>query len=146
MHVIEEAVDIEFHDLLAQVGGDIADVEDSIIEQGGHRGDELSGGEVAVGRTQDPRRPGGDLTSPAQAASLPGQDDLRILRAEPLVPLLGDICGHHQQAIQHRVLLRDGERTLEQVNERQIPIESALVRRSSLEDVFLRLTGRTLVD
>ena len=40
----------------------------------------------------------------------------------------------------------DGERTLEQVNQRQIPIESALVRRSSLEDVFLRLTGRTLVE
>ena len=40
----------------------------------------------------------------------------------------------------------DGERTLEQVNQRQIPIESALVRRSSLEDVFLRLTGRSLVE
>jgi lipooligosaccharide transport system ATP-binding protein len=40
----------------------------------------------------------------------------------------------------------DGERTLEQVNQRHIPIESALVRRSSLEDVFLRLTGRSLVE
>ena len=40
----------------------------------------------------------------------------------------------------------DGERTLEQVNQRQVPIESALVRRSSLEDVFLRLTGRSLVE
>jgi lipooligosaccharide transport system ATP-binding protein len=40
----------------------------------------------------------------------------------------------------------DGERTLEQVNLREIPIESALVRRSSLEDVFLRLTGRSLVE
>jgi lipooligosaccharide transport system ATP-binding protein len=40
----------------------------------------------------------------------------------------------------------DGEGTLEQVNQRQIPIESALVRRSSLEDVFLRLTGRSLVE
>jgi lipooligosaccharide transport system ATP-binding protein len=40
----------------------------------------------------------------------------------------------------------DGEHTLEQVNARQIPIESALVRRSSLEDVFLRLTGRSLVE
>jgi lipooligosaccharide transport system ATP-binding protein len=40
----------------------------------------------------------------------------------------------------------DGERTLEQVNQREIPIESALVRRSSLEDVFLRLTGRTLIE
>jgi lipooligosaccharide transport system ATP-binding protein len=40
----------------------------------------------------------------------------------------------------------DGERTLEQVNQRKIPIESALVRRSSMEDVFLRLTGRSLVE
>jgi lipooligosaccharide transport system ATP-binding protein len=40
----------------------------------------------------------------------------------------------------------DGERTLEQVHGRQIEVESALVRRSTLEDVFLRLTGRSLVD
>jgi lipooligosaccharide transport system ATP-binding protein len=40
----------------------------------------------------------------------------------------------------------NGERTLEQVHERNIPVESALVRRSSLEDVFLRLTGRSLVE
>ncbi len=40
----------------------------------------------------------------------------------------------------------DGERTLEQVHTRNIPLESALVRRSTLEDVFLRLTGRTLVE
>jgi lipooligosaccharide transport system ATP-binding protein len=47
-----------------------------------------------------------------------------------------------------RVLLytADGERTLEQVHERKIPVESALVRRSTLEDVFLRLTGRSLID
>ena len=40
----------------------------------------------------------------------------------------------------------DGEQALEQVHARGIPIESALVRRATLEDVFLRLTGRTLVD
>jgi len=47
-----------------------------------------------------------------------------------------------------RVLLyaADGEQALEQVHDRQIPIESALVRRSTLEDVFLRLTGRTLIE
>jgi lipooligosaccharide transport system ATP-binding protein len=52
------------------------------------------------------------------------------------------------EALPDRFLLYtpDGERTLEQVNQRQIPIESALVRRSSLEDVFLRLTGRSLVE
>jgi lipooligosaccharide transport system ATP-binding protein len=40
----------------------------------------------------------------------------------------------------------DGERALEQVHAREIPVESALVRRSTLEDVFLRLTGRTLIE
>jgi lipooligosaccharide transport system ATP-binding protein len=40
----------------------------------------------------------------------------------------------------------DGERTLEQVHSRNIPVEQALVRRSSLEDVFLRLTGRSLIE
>jgi lipooligosaccharide transport system ATP-binding protein len=52
------------------------------------------------------------------------------------------------EALPDRLLLytEDGERTLELVNQRQIPIESALVRRSSLEDVFLRLTGRSLIE
>jgi lipooligosaccharide transport system ATP-binding protein len=47
-----------------------------------------------------------------------------------------------------RVLLYtdDGERTLEELNSRHIPVEGTFVRRSSLEDVFLRLTGRSLVE
>jgi lipooligosaccharide transport system ATP-binding protein len=47
-----------------------------------------------------------------------------------------------------RVLLyvADGETALEAVHGRQVPLESALVRRASLEDVFLRLTGRSLVE
>src|ERR1700693_1324250 len=36
----------------------------------------------------------------------------------------------------------DGEQALEGVHAREIPIESALVRRATLEDVFLRLSGR----
>ena len=40
----------------------------------------------------------------------------------------------------------NGERTLDQIHERRIHITGSFVRRSSLEDVFLRLTGRTLVD
>ncbi|MDH4335126.1 MAG: ABC transporter ATP-binding protein [Chloroflexota bacterium] len=40
----------------------------------------------------------------------------------------------------------DGEQALEQVHAREIPTESALVRRATLEDVFLRLTGRSLVE
>ena len=40
----------------------------------------------------------------------------------------------------------DGEQALEAIHQREIPIESALVRRATLEDVFLRLTGRSLVE
>ncbi|MFN7916668.1 MAG: ABC transporter ATP-binding protein [Vicinamibacterales bacterium] len=40
----------------------------------------------------------------------------------------------------------DGEMVLERVHAMGIQVERALVRRASLEDVFLRLAGRTLVD
>jgi lipooligosaccharide transport system ATP-binding protein len=52
------------------------------------------------------------------------------------------------ETLPDRLLLytADGEQTLDQVHKREIPVESALVRRSSLEDVFLRLTGRTLIE
>jgi lipooligosaccharide transport system ATP-binding protein len=47
-----------------------------------------------------------------------------------------------------RVLLytEDADRTAEEVHARGIVPESTVSRRSTLEDVFLRLTGRTLVD
>jgi lipooligosaccharide transport system ATP-binding protein len=40
----------------------------------------------------------------------------------------------------------DGDSALREVHARQLSPLSALVRRATLEDVFLRLTGRTLVD
>jgi lipooligosaccharide transport system ATP-binding protein len=40
----------------------------------------------------------------------------------------------------------DGDSALREVHTRGLQPESALVRRATLEDVFLRLTGRTLVD
>ena len=40
----------------------------------------------------------------------------------------------------------DAATTLKEVHDRGIVTDSALVRRSTLEDVFLRLTGRALVD
>jgi lipooligosaccharide transport system ATP-binding protein len=40
----------------------------------------------------------------------------------------------------------DGEHVLARVHERGLEPVATLVRRSTLEDVFLRLTGRTLVD
>ena len=47
-----------------------------------------------------------------------------------------------------RLLLyvHDGDEALAAVHAKGLAPESALVRRSTLEDVFLRLTGRTLVD
>ena len=52
------------------------------------------------------------------------------------------------EVLPDRVLLytQAGEAALEQVHARGVRPVSSLVRRSSLEDVFLRLTGRTLVD
>ncbi len=40
----------------------------------------------------------------------------------------------------------DADQTLKEVHDRGIVTDSALVRRSTLEDVFLRLTGRALID
>ena len=52
------------------------------------------------------------------------------------------------EALPDRVLLyaADGEAVLGAVHQRGVDPVSSLVRRSTLEDVFLRLTGRTLVD
>jgi lipooligosaccharide transport system ATP-binding protein len=40
----------------------------------------------------------------------------------------------------------DGEAAVAAAHERGLRPETVLVRRSTLEDVFLRLTGRTLVE
>nr|WP_203568536.1 ATP-binding cassette domain-containing protein [Aestuariimicrobium ganziense] len=52
------------------------------------------------------------------------------------------------EVLPDRILLysADGEATLERVSGAGLHPVTSLVRRSSLEDVFLRLTGRTLVD
>ena len=56
--------------------------------------------------------------------------------------------GERLESLPDRVLIytRDGESALEQVTARGLHPITSLVRRSSLEDVFLRLTGRSLVD
>jgi lipooligosaccharide transport system ATP-binding protein len=46
----------------------------------------------------------------------------------------------------HLLYVDDGERALEAIHQLHIPVDSALVRRATLEDVFLRLTGRSLVE
>ncbi len=52
------------------------------------------------------------------------------------------------EVLPDRILLyaSDGEAVLEEVNRRGLNPWTSLVRRSSLEDVFLRLTGRSLID
>ncbi len=56
--------------------------------------------------------------------------------------------GERLEPLPDRVLIyaNDGEAALEQVVSRGLRPVTSLVRRSSLEDVFLRLTGRSLVD
>lgn len=56
--------------------------------------------------------------------------------------------GARQEVLPDRILIyaENGEEALSEVHRRAIEPEAALVRRSTLEDVFLRLTGRTLVD
>jgi lipooligosaccharide transport system ATP-binding protein len=56
--------------------------------------------------------------------------------------------GQRVEALPDRTLVYadDGEAALSAVHDRGLRPISSLVRRSSLEDVFLHLTGRTLVD
>jgi len=56
--------------------------------------------------------------------------------------------GSRVEVLPDRILVYsdDGEHVLAKVHERGLDPIATLVRRSTLEDVFLRLTGRTLVD
>ena len=66
---------------------------------------------------------------------------------EALAPKLEDLA-ERVEVLPDRILLytQDGEEAIAKVHERGLDPVVSLVRRSSLEDVFLRLTGRTLVD
>jgi lipooligosaccharide transport system ATP-binding protein len=56
--------------------------------------------------------------------------------------------GDRVEVLPDRLLVytQDGEEVIAKVHERGLAPAAVLVRRSTLEDVFLRLTGRTLVD
>jgi lipooligosaccharide transport system ATP-binding protein len=60
---------------------------------------------------------------------------------------LRQLCDRIEE-LPDRILMytEDGEELLERVYKKGFHPKTSLVRRSSLEDVFLRLTGRTLVD
>jgi lipooligosaccharide transport system ATP-binding protein len=66
---------------------------------------------------------------------------------DAVAALLGDLA-ERIEILPDRLLLYtfDGDEALRSVHERGLTPISALVRRATLEDVFLRLTGRTLVD
>ncbi|WP_027341169.1 ABC transporter ATP-binding protein [Hamadaea tsunoensis] len=68
----------------------------------------------------------------------------------PLESLRGklDGVGERIDVLPDRILLYadDGDAAVAEVHRRDLAPSSVLVRRSSLEDVFLNLTGRTLVD
>ena len=66
---------------------------------------------------------------------------------EALAAKIGDL-GERVEVLPDRLLLYadDGEQAAAAVHDRGLTPDSVLVRRAGLEDVFLRLTGRTLVD
>ena len=62
-------------------------------------------------------------------------------------PPLADL-GDHVEVMQDRIVIGadDGDAVAAAIHARGLHPETVLVRRSTLEDVFLRLTGRSLVD
>ncbi len=66
---------------------------------------------------------------------------------EALAEKLADL-GDRVEVLPDRLLVysQDGEEVIAKTHERGLTPVAVLVRRSTLEDVFLRLTGRTLVD
>src|SRR6476659_1384275 len=59
-----------------------------------------------------------------------------------------DGLADHVEVLQDRVVIGtdDGDAVVDEVHARGLAPETVLVRRSTLEDVFLRLTGRRLID
>ena len=90
--------------------------------------------------------------SPAQLIRQYSTREVLVVRLGParnaaVVEQLVDVADRIE-VLPDRILLysADGEATLERVTSRGLAPVTSLVRRSSLEDVFLRLTGRSLID
>jgi lipooligosaccharide transport system ATP-binding protein len=64
-----------------------------------------------------------------------------------VAPRIEDI-GSRVEVLPDRVLVYvdEADKAMEEVHNRGLQPEMTLVRRSTLEDVFLHLTGRSLVD
>jgi lipooligosaccharide transport system ATP-binding protein len=76
--------------------------------------------------------------------------ELRFATEQPPLDLAGRVDGlaARIETLSGRLLIYtdDGDRAAERIHELGVHPQSTLVRRSTLEDVFLHLTGRTLVD
>ena len=98
---------------------------------------------------------GGKIVAEGSPLSLIAQHSTRevtelrfgVGRHEALAERVTDLADR-VEVLPDRLLLytQDGEETLARVHERGLDPAAVLVRRSTLEDVFLHLTGRTLVD
>jgi lipooligosaccharide transport system ATP-binding protein len=68
-------------------------------------------------------------------------------RNKEVAPALREMCSRMEE-LPDRILMyvEDGEALLEEILDKKLHPTTSLVRRSSLEDVFLRLTGRTLIE
>jgi lipooligosaccharide transport system ATP-binding protein len=68
-------------------------------------------------------------------------------RNKEIAPTLKAMCSRMEE-LPDRILMyvEDGEALLEEILNKKLHPTTSLVRRSSLEDVFLRLTGRTLIE
>lgn len=68
-------------------------------------------------------------------------------RNREVAPTLREMCDRIE-VLPDRILLyvEDGESLLEAITAKKLHPTTSLVRRSSLEDVFLRLTGRSLIE
>ena len=68
-------------------------------------------------------------------------------RNKEVAPILRSMC-HRIEELPDRILMyvEDGEALLEEIVAKKLHPTTSLVRRSSLEDVFLRLTGRSLIE
>ena len=68
-------------------------------------------------------------------------------RNKEVAPILRGLCDRIEE-LPDRILLyvEDGEALLEEIAAKKLHPNTSLVRRSSLEDVFLRLTGRSLIE
>ena len=68
-------------------------------------------------------------------------------RNREVAPILRSMCDRIEE-LPDRILMyvEDGEALLEEIVAKKLHPTTSLVRRSSLEDVFLRLTGRSLIE